>query len=88
MKPFDGGMWVGVTRIDGPEALRGLRRVGRADDAPPGESVEDYDVFTRSLSIGPQTMVLRYDPGAHGHYRYQVDGGFPPPRARAGGRAS
>ena len=42
-------------------------------------SVEDYDVFTRSLSIGPQTMVLRYDPGAHGHYRYQLDRGFLPP---------
>jgi hypothetical protein len=42
-------------------------------------SVEDYDVFTRSLSIGPQTMVLRYDPGAHGHYRYQLERGFLPP---------
>jgi len=39
-------------------------------------SVEDYDVFTRSLSIGPQTKVMRYEPGAHGHYRYQLDNDF------------
>jgi len=35
-------------------------------------------VFTRSLSIGPQTRVMRYEPGAHGHYRYQVDDNFLP----------
>ncbi len=76
MKPFDGGMWVGVTRIAGPDDLHAAY-----DDS--GErmmhlqaSVEGYDVFTRSLSIGPQTRVMRYDPGAHGHYRYLVDLGF------------
>ena len=44
-------------------------------------SVEDFDVFTRSLSIGPQTRVMRYDPGAHGHYRYQVEVDILPPGA-------
>ena len=35
MKPFDGGQWVGVSRVGSPEELRAtLRRVGRADDAP------------------------------------------------------
>jgi hypothetical protein len=79
MKPFDGGMWVGVTRVAGPEELRTAY-----DDS--GErmmhlqaSVEDYDVFTRSLSIGPQTRVMRYDPAAHGHYRYDVDLAILPP---------
>ena len=46
-------------------------------------SVEDFDVFTRSLSIGPQTRVMRYEPGAHGHYRYQVDDGFLPAELEA-----
>jgi hypothetical protein len=76
MKPFDGGMWVGVTRIGSSEELH------RAYDES-GErlmhvqaAVEDFDVFTRSLSIGPQTKLLQYDPSAHGHYRYSIGEGF------------
>jgi hypothetical protein len=42
-------------------------------------AVEHYEVFTRSLSIGPQTRVIRFDPAAHGHYRYLVDEDFLPP---------
>jgi hypothetical protein len=76
MKPFDGGMWVGVTRIETREELH------RSYDES-GErlmhlqaAVDDYDVFTRSLSIGPQTKVMEYDPAADGHYRYQVGDAF------------
>jgi hypothetical protein len=76
MKPFDGGMWVGVTRITHSDELH------RSYDES-GErlmhlqaSIEDFDVFTRSLSIGPQTMVMRFDPAADGHYRYIADAGF------------
>ena len=76
MKPFDGGMWVGVTRIETSEELH------RSYDES-GErlmhlqaAVDDYDVFTRSLSIGPQTKVMEYDPSADGHYRYQVGDAF------------
>jgi hypothetical protein len=79
MKPFDGGMWVGVTRIESSEALH------RSYDES-GErlmhlqaAVDDFDVFTRSLSIGPQTKVVRYDPSADGHYRYIVGDDFLPP---------
>ncbi len=39
-------------------------------------SVEDFDVFTRSLSIGPQTLVAQYDPAADGHYRYSIESDF------------
>jgi hypothetical protein len=39
-------------------------------------SVEDFDVFTRSLSIGPETKVMRYDPAAHGNYRYILERDF------------
>jgi hypothetical protein len=79
MKPFDGGMWVGVTRIESSEELH------RSYDES-GErlmhlqaAVDGYDVFTRSLSIGPQTKVMRYDPSADGHYRYLVGDEFLPP---------
>jgi hypothetical protein len=76
MKPFDGGQWVGVTRIADEAELQ-----ARYDES--GErlmhlqaAVEDYDVFVRSLSIGPATMSMWYDPGRPLHDRYQVRHGF------------
>src|SRR5436305_11612507 len=76
MKPFDGGAWVGVSRIRNSDDLH------RAYDAS-GErlmhlqqSVEGYDVFTRSLSIGPETMVMKFRPELPMHDRYAVDHDF------------
>jgi hypothetical protein len=76
MKPFDGGMWVGVSRISGEDELRFAYDHSGERLMHIQESVEDFDVFTRSLSIGPQTKVMRYDPAAHGHYRYVFEHGF------------
>jgi hypothetical protein len=76
MKPYDGGQWVGVSRIRDSAGLH------RAYDAS-GErlmhlqaSVEGYDVFARSLSIGPETMVMRFRPEEPMHDRYAVDHDF------------
>jgi hypothetical protein len=76
MKPFDGGAWVGVTRIKNDRELH-----MRYDES--GErlmhlqaSVEDFDVFARSLSIGAETMVMHYDPDRPLHDRYKVRHGF------------
>ena len=76
MKPFDGGAWVGVTRIADREALHRAydesgRRLMHLQAA-----VDGYDVFARSLSIGPETLVLRYRPEEPQHARYQVEHGF------------
>ena len=64
MKPFDGGQWVGVSRI------RDSAELHRAYDES-GErlmhlqaSVEGFDVFARSLSIGAETMVMKFRPDA------------------------
>ena len=72
MKPFDGGQWVGVSRIGTPDELR------RAYDGS-GErmmhvqrALEDFDVFARSLSIGPDTMVMKFRPERPMHDRYEV----------------
>jgi len=72
MKPFDGGQWVGVTRIEDGDALR-----ARYDES--GErlmhlqaAVEDFDVFVRSLSIGAETMAMWYEPDRPLHDRYQI----------------
>ncbi len=75
MKPFDGGGWRGVSRVDGPESL------GRAYDES-GEMLmhlqqsKPHDVFARALSIGPETMVMRFRPDEPMHDRYAVDHGF------------
>ncbi len=76
MKPYDGGAWRGVSRIGNQEELQ------RAYDES-GEmlmhlqaSVEDYDAFARSLSIGAETMVMRFRPELPMHDRYAVDHGF------------
>jgi hypothetical protein len=76
MKPFDGGMWVGVTKIATSDELHFAYDHSGERLMHVQAAVDDYDVFTRSLSIGPQTMVMRYDPGAHGHYRYATEQGF------------
>lgn len=75
MKPFDGGGWRGVSRINGPDELH------RAYDAS-GEmlmhlqATVEYDVFARALSIGPETMVMNFRPDQPMHNRYAVSHGF------------
>src|SRR5437773_6660602 len=76
MKPFDGGQWVGVTRVGSPEELQ-----ARYDES--GErlmhvqaAIEGFDVFARSLSIGGETMVMRFEPDRPMHERYAVAHGF------------
>ena len=79
MKPFDGGMWVGVTRIESSEELHRAYEESGERLMHLQAAVDDFDVFTRSLSIGPQTKVMQYDPLAHGHYRYSVEEPFMSP---------
>jgi len=76
MKPFDGGQWVGVSRVGSPEELR-----ERYDES--GErmmhlqaALEDFDVFVRSLSIGAETMSMWFDPSKPMYDRYQVKHDF------------
>ncbi|MFP5346706.1 MAG: RimK family alpha-L-glutamate ligase, partial [Actinomycetes bacterium] len=60
MKPYDGGGWRGVSQV------RDQAQLQSAYDAS-GEmlmhlqaGVPDYDVFARALSIGAETMVMRF----------------------------
>jgi len=43
-------------------------------------AVEGFDVFARALSIGAETMVMRFDPDAPMHSRYRVEHDFLDPR--------
>jgi hypothetical protein len=83
MKPYDGGAWRGVSRIGNAAELHAAY-----DDS--GEmlmhlqkAIEDYDVFARSLSIGAETMVMRFRPDEPMHLRYAVDHSFLTPAAGA-----
>ncbi len=79
MKPFDGGGWRGVSKITNRDELH------RAYDASDEmlmhlQATVDYDVFVRALSIGPQTMVMKFRPEEPMHARYAVEHDFLDPR--------
>ncbi len=75
MKPFDGGGWRGVSRVDDKAGLH------KSYDES-GEmlmhlqATVDYDHFARALSIGPETMVMDFRPGEPMHNRYAVTHDF------------
>ena len=83
MKPYDGGGWRGVSCVRNADELH------RAYDESGGmlmhlqASVEGYDAFARALSIGAETMVMRFDPAVPMHERYRVEHGFLAPAAGA-----
>lgn len=76
LKPFDGGGWVGVNRADDRDAL--IRAYDSSGDRLMHlqKGIVDYDIFCRSLSIGPQTMVMNYRPERPMHDRYALEHGF------------
>ena len=72
MKPYDGGQWIGVSRIvDRAELERAYDASGQRMMHLQA-SVEGFDVFARSLSIGPETMIMKFQPERPMHDRYAV----------------
>src|SRR3954467_4844034 len=76
MKPFDGGGWRGVSMVRSYEELQAAYDASGRMLMHLQAAVNDYDVFARSLSIGPETMVMRFDASRPMHDRYQVDHNF------------
>jgi len=76
MKPYDGGAWVGVSKIHGRDELHSAYDASGERLMHLQRAVEGYDVFTRSLSIGPETMVMKFRPELPMHDRYAVEHGF------------
>lgn len=75
MKPFDGGGWRGVTRVKDREALHKAYDESGEMLMHLQESI-DFDVFARALTIGPETMVMKFQPDEPMHNRYAVAHGF------------
>ena len=81
MKPFDGGAWVGVSRITDAAALHKAYDESGQRLMHLQASIEGYDSFARSLTIGAETMVMKFRPELPMHDRYEVAYDFLPPSA-------
>ena len=73
LKPYDGGGWVGGQRVTDDKSLQAAyddsgERVQHLQAA-----VKDWDLFVRAIGIGPQVLIVKYDPDAPLHARYVVD---------------
>jgi len=83
MKPFDGGAWRGVSRISNPDELHAAYDQSGEMLMHLQKAIDDYDAFARSLSVGAETMVMRFEPEQPMHLRYAVDHSFLSPQAGA-----
>jgi hypothetical protein len=76
MKPFDGGAWVGVSRIEDSATLYRAYDESEQRLMHLQAAVDGYDAFARSLGIGAEVMVLNFHPERPMHERYSVDHQF------------
>ncbi len=72
MKPYDGGGWVGVSRIDGEKTLRAAYEESGRHIMHLQRAVEPHDLFVRTIGLGPQVRTVLYDPSAPLHDRYTM----------------
>jgi hypothetical protein len=79
MKPYDGGGWQGVSRIEDEAALRHGYEQSDKFIMHLQRAVHPFDRFVRCIGLGPQTHLVRYDPAAPLHDRYTMDTDFVSP---------
>jgi hypothetical protein len=70
MKPYDGGGWQGVTKIDDEAALRAGYENSEKWLMHVQKAVDGFDLFVRAVGIGPQVRVIKYDASQPLHGRY------------------
>lgn len=73
LKPYDGGGWFGVQRVTDAASLHAAYDASGQRVHHLQAGVRDWDLFVRGVGVGPQVMLLRYDPDAPLHARYKVD---------------
>ena len=76
MKPFDGGGWRGVTRVNNEAELMAAYDASEEDLMHVQKGLDNFDVFVRSLGIGPQVRSFKYDPDEPQHGRYVIEKDF------------
>ena len=72
MKPYDGGGWRAVTKLDDESALREAYDQSGKLIMTLQAAVHPSDRFVRCIGLGPQTHVILYDPKAPLHDRYTM----------------
>ncbi|HXT49846.1 MAG TPA: hypothetical protein VN811_02325 [Thermoanaerobaculia bacterium] len=73
MKPYDGGAWRGVSKIDDEEKLRAAYDESGKNVMHLQAAVAPFDLFVRAIGMGPQVNVVKYDPAAPLHDRYRME---------------
>ncbi len=76
MKPYDGGGWRAVSKVDDAEALKAAYEESGAAVMHLQEGVMPFDAFVRCVGLGPQTRVVLYDIEAPLHDRYTMERDF------------
>ena len=76
MKPYDGGGWVGVSKVDDEAGLRAAYEASGTKLMHLQSAVLPYERFVRCIGLGPQTRAVNYDPAAPLHDRYCLDRDF------------
>jgi hypothetical protein len=76
MKPYDGGGWVGVSRIENADMLRAAYEQSGRHVMHLQRAVEPSDLFVRVIGLGPQVRTVLYDPSAPLHDRYTMERAF------------
>ena len=76
MKPYDGGGWKGVSKIDNEAKLKGAYEESGKLVMHLQKAVDPFDSFVRCIGIGPQTRLVKYNPSAPLHDRYTMEKDF------------
>lgn len=70
VKPYDGGGWRSVRKVDNEAELRDAYEQSGSDIMHVQAAVHPYDAFVRSIGFGPQVLHVSYDPNRPLHDRY------------------
>ncbi len=76
MKPYDGGGWVGVNKIDDIGMLREAYDSSGKFVMHLQAAVAPFEQFVRGIGLGPRVHLVSYDPSAPLHERYRQDVDF------------
>jgi hypothetical protein len=76
LKPYDGGGWQGVSKVDDAAELRAAYEASEKWLMHLQQAVAGFDLFVRAVGIGPQVRVIKYDASQPLHGRYTTERGF------------
>lgn len=76
LKPYDGGGWQGVSKVDDDQQLCSTYDQSEKWLMHLQQAVAGFDLFVRAVGIGPQVRVIKYDASQPLHGRYTTERDF------------